>query len=97
MLCAEISESRIATNARPVGDRSRFRIANVAATASTNTCAAGIASVGVYTAPGVLAYVQNGATLDTSLPLSAGTYNTVVQAWDNCGGALKMPITISVQ
>ena len=67
-----------------------------AATASTSTCAAGIASMGIYTAPGVLAYVQNGATLDTQLSLSAGTYNTVVQAWDNCGGALQKPITITV-
>ena len=30
MLCAEISESRIATKARPVGERSRFRMASVA-------------------------------------------------------------------
>ena len=29
MLCAEISESRIATKARPVGERSRFRMASV--------------------------------------------------------------------
>jgi hypothetical protein len=31
MLCAEISESRIATKARPVGERSRFSTASVAA------------------------------------------------------------------
>jgi hypothetical protein len=68
-----------------------------AATATTTTCAAGIASMGIYTAPGVLAYVQNGAALDTHLPLSPGTYNTVVQAWDSCGGALKKPVTITVQ
>ena len=68
-----------------------------AATASTTTCAAGIASMGIYTAPGVLAYVQNGATLDTRLPLSPGTYSTVVQAWDNCGGALKTSVTVGVQ
>jgi len=53
--------------------------------------------MGIYTAPGVLAYVQNGAALDTLLPLAAGTYNTVVQAWDKCGGALKAPATITVQ
>ena len=65
--------------------------------ASTSTCTAGIASMGIYTAPGVLAYVQNGAALDTQLPLSPGTYNTTVQAWDKCGGALKTPVTIAVQ
>ena len=31
MLCADISESRMATKARPVGERSRFRIARVRA------------------------------------------------------------------
>ena len=35
MLWAEISESRIATKARPVGERSRFRMASVAITAIT--------------------------------------------------------------
>jgi phosphatidylinositol-3-phosphatase len=66
-----------------------------AATATT-TCAAGISSVGIYTAPYQLAYVVNGASLNTSLTLSPGTYNTVVQEWDNCGGYAKTPITINV-
>jgi len=35
MLCAEISESRIATKARPVGERSRFRMPSVLSTATT--------------------------------------------------------------
>ena len=35
MLCAEISESRIATKARPVGERSRFSTPSVMATHST--------------------------------------------------------------
>ena len=34
MLCAEISESRMATKARPVGERSRFRMASVHSTAT---------------------------------------------------------------
>ena len=67
-----------------------------AASAITDTCSAGIASMGIYTAPGVLAYVQNGSMLDTQLPLAPGTYNTVVQAWDKCSGALKTPVTINV-
>lgn len=65
------------------------------ATASSS-CAKGVASMGIYTAPGQLAYVANGSILKTSLPLNPGTYNTVVQAWDNCGGAEKTPITITV-
>jgi hypothetical protein len=43
--------------------------------------------MGVYTAPGVLAHQSNGATLNADVPLNPGTYYTVVQAWDGCGGA----------
>jgi hypothetical protein len=68
---------------------------NFVATASTS-CSKGVASMGIYTAPGQLAYVVNGASLNTSLSLSAGTYNTVVQEWDKCGGAATTPVTITV-
>jgi acid phosphatase len=52
--------------------------------------------MGIYTAPYVLAYKVAGATLDTYLHLSAGTYHTQVQEWDKCGGASKTPITVTV-
>jgi hypothetical protein len=65
------------------------------ATASTS-CNKGVASMGIYTAPGVLAYVVNGASLNTSLSLSPGTYNTVVEEWDHCGGAATAPVTVTV-
>jgi hypothetical protein len=65
------------------------------ATAST-TCSKGVSSMGIYTAPGVLAYLVNGASLNHSLALGAGTYNTVVQEWDGCGGASTTPLTITV-
>jgi hypothetical protein len=67
-----------------------------AATATTTSCSKGVGSMGIYTAPGVLAYVQNGASLSTNLNLNPGTYNTVVEAWDNCGGASTTPINITV-
>ncbi len=63
---------------------------------ATTDCSKGVAAMGIYTAPGVLAYVSNGATLSTELTLNSGTYNTVVQEWDNCGGSKKTPITITV-
>jgi hypothetical protein len=66
------------------------------ATATTDSCAKGIAAMGIYTAPGVLAYVVNGSTLNTSLALNPSTYNTMVEAWDNCGGALTIPIKVTV-
>jgi hypothetical protein len=52
--------------------------------------------MGIYTAPGVLAYVSNGSTLNTNLNLSPGTYDTVVEDWDYCGGAGTTPIKITV-
>ena len=69
--------------------------ANFVATATTS-CSLGVASMGIYTAPYQLAYVVNGASLNTNLSLSPGTYNTVVQEWDKCGGAATSPITITV-
>src|SRR5262249_53864656 len=63
---------------------------------ATSTCSAGVASMGIYTAPYKLAFVENGAKLDTYLTLDPGTYNTVVEEWDNCGGATTTPITITV-
>ena len=51
--------------------------------------------MGIYTAPSVLAYTVAGASLNTYLKLSAGTYNTVVQEWDKCGST-KTPVTVTV-
>ncbi|HZQ17548.1 MAG TPA: alkaline phosphatase family protein [Terriglobales bacterium] len=63
---------------------------------ATTSCAKGVSSVGIYTAPYVLSYKVSGAKLNTYLPLKAGTYHTEVQEWDKCGGASKMPITVTV-
>ena len=65
------------------------------ASASTN-CAAGISAIGVYSAPGALAYSTSGSSLNTEWFLSPGNYQTVVQAWDNCGGVSETPVTIHV-
>ena len=52
--------------------------------------------MGIYV-NNVLEYKANGASLNTTLALSPGTYsNTVVQEWDNCGGALTSKISITV-
>ena len=44
-----------------------------------------------------LTYVVNAAKLNTTLTLAPGTYSTVVEEWDHCGGAsyTKIPITVS--
>jgi len=62
----------------------------------TSSCSKGIAAMGIYTAPYVLAHVASGSTLDTNLKMTAGTHNAVVHEWDNCGQSSKMAITIHV-
>jgi hypothetical protein len=63
---------------------------------ATTSCSKGIGSMGIYTAPGKLAYVVNGASLNHSIVLSPGTYNTVVQAWNKCGTSSWANVTIKV-
>jgi len=69
--------------------------ANFVATATTS-CSQGVASMGIYTAPYQLAYVANGASLNTSLSLNPGTYNMTIEEWDKCGGASTAPLTVTV-
>lgn len=64
---------------------------------ATSSCSAGIGSIGIYSAPGQLAYTANGASLDTTLNFSSGTYNTTVQEWDKCGGSSSTPVAITVK
>ncbi len=59
---------------------------NYMATASSPDCAQGIASIEIYSAPRTVAYTVGGGQLNAYINLPAGTYNTVVQAFDNCGG-----------
>lgn len=79
----------------PVNNSTVSSPASFVATA-TSSCSQGVAAMGIYTAPGQLAYVVNGASMNTALPLAAGKYNTVVQEWDKCGGAATAPVTITV-
>ncbi len=65
------------------------------ATAGSTTCAAGIAAMGIYVND-ALEYQTNGSSLNASLPLAAGSYNTVIEAWDYCGGAYTSVVNITV-
>jgi hypothetical protein len=84
----------VIVNLPPNGDVTTLPLHYVAT--ATTTCSKGVAAIGVYTAPGVLAYSQPGPNLDTTLTLSAGKHDTIVQEWDNCGGYSKTPISIEV-
>lgn len=64
--------------------------------AATSSCASGVASMGIYTSPGVLAYSTQGSKINTLINLSPGTYHTVVQEWDKCGQSATAPVTITV-
>jgi len=68
-----------------------------AAYAVSAGCSKGVSSMRIYTAPGVLAYKTSGGHLETFLKLTAGNYNTVVQAWDNCGGVTKTAVPLKVK
>ena len=63
---------------------------------ATTACAKGVSAMGIYAAPGQLAYTTSGSQLNTTLTLSPGPYDTVVQEWDNCGGSAPTPVTITV-
>ncbi len=68
------------------------------ATATTNTCSKGVASMGVYV-DNQLIYVVNKVKLNANLPVAPGKHNTVVEEWDYCGGAtfVSMQITVNNQ
>jgi hypothetical protein len=63
---------------------------------ATTSCSKGIAAMGIYSAPGKLVYLVHKSSLNTLLQFSPGTYNTVVQEWDNCGWTSKTAVTIHV-
>jgi 6-phosphogluconolactonase len=69
---------------------------NYVASASSTACSKGIAAMRIYTAPGVNAYTIDANSLNTNINLPAGSYSTVVQAWDNCGGVGKTTVNIKV-
>ena len=79
----------------PVNNSNVGSPVNYVATASTGTCQKGVASMGIYV-NNVLTYVTQGASLNHSLKFNPGTYNTVVEEWDYCGGAAYTPIKITV-
>ena len=69
--------------------------AKFVATATTTTCSRGVASMGVYV-DNQLEYVVNGTSMNTTLALTPGKHNAVVQEWDYCGGATTTAVPINV-
>jgi hypothetical protein len=69
--------------------------ANYIATA-TSSCPKGVAAMGIYVNNN-LVQVVNGAKLNVQLNLATGLQHTVVEEWDNCGGASYAPVDVTVQ
>ncbi|MGH9530604.1 MAG: hypothetical protein ACRD2S_11890 [Terriglobales bacterium] len=68
------------------------------ATGRSPQCGSGVAAMRVYTAPGVIAYTTNGATLDANIAFPKdGQYNTVIVVYDNCGKAFTMGVPMYIQ
>ncbi len=66
------------------------------ATATAPSCSLGVAAVGIYV-DNARVYLVNGSSLNTPLTLNPGTYQTVVQEWDYCGGTSTTAVNITVQ
>ncbi|HEY1677616.1 MAG TPA: beta-propeller fold lactonase family protein [Candidatus Sulfotelmatobacter sp.] len=69
---------------------------NYVAAASAPGCKQGVKAIRIYSAPSVEAFTGSGDRINTYINLNPGTYNTVVQAWDNCGNVGKTNVTITV-
>ncbi|MGH9512018.1 MAG: hypothetical protein ACRD2U_07755 [Terriglobales bacterium] len=68
------------------------------ATGRSPQCGSGVAAMRVYTAPGVIAYTTNGATLDANIAFPKdGQYNTVIVVYDNCGKAFTMGVPMYIR
>ena len=80
----------------PANNSQVFSPVHYVASATSPQCSKGISAIRIYIAPYVAAYTINSNSIDTFLTLSPGTYNTVVQAWDNCGGVGKTSLNIRV-
>lgn len=63
---------------------------------ASSSCASGISAMRIYSAPSVTAYNTSGSHIETFITLSAGSYSTVINAWDNCGGVATTTIKVTV-
>jgi 6-phosphogluconolactonase (cycloisomerase 2 family) len=85
----------VVTVKSPANGSSDLSPVNYVASASSS-CSKGIAAMRIYPSPGFNAFTINANNLNANINLPAGTYNTVVQAWDNCGGVGKTTVKITV-
>ena len=92
---ASFATTPVVTVSSPGSGSSVGSPVNFIASASS-PCAQGISAMAIYTASGVKAYTINANKLNTNINLPKGTYSTVVQAWDKCGGVGKKAVNVTV-
>ena len=85
----------IVTVTSPANNSQTTSPVNYVAFATSPDCPQGIQAMRIYSAPHVSAFTGGGNKIDTYINLQPGTYNTVVQAWDNCGNVGKAYLTIA--
>jgi 6-phosphogluconolactonase (cycloisomerase 2 family) len=95
-MAAAASSTPVVTVAFPSNGATIHGPVYYAAAASSPDCPKGIASMRIYSGPYTSAYTVNAAQFSTFVSLAAGTYSTVVQAWDYCGGVGKTPVNVTV-
>ena len=86
----------VVTVSSPVSGSTSTSPVHFVATGSSPACSKGVAAMGIYTAPNVLAYTVKGSSLDTNLNLNSGTYNVTIKQWDNCGWATGTKVAFTV-
>jgi 6-phosphogluconolactonase (cycloisomerase 2 family) len=94
--CLAAAANPIVQISSPGNGSSTTAPVNYIASASSPDCAQGILAMRIYSAPQVEAFTGSGDKIDTYIHLQPGTYNTVVQAWDNCGNVGSASRTITV-
>ena len=95
LLAFVASASATVTVSSPAAGSTVSSPVHYVATATTATCATGVASMGIYV-NNHLVYVVNGTKLDTHLSLALGYEHTVVEEWDHCGTASFTTINLTV-
>jgi hypothetical protein len=64
---------------------------------ATSTCPSGVSAMGIYSAPHKRVYTVRGAKLDRTITLPTGSYDTVVQEWDNCNSSAVTHVPVTIQ
>jgi Lactonase, 7-bladed beta-propeller len=96
MSAAAFATTPTVTVTSPANTSATTSPVNYVASASSPDCAQGISSMRIYSAPKDSAYTVAGGTLNAYINLPQGTYNTVVETWDNCGGVATANVTITI-